>query len=148
MDTKTKATLGILFLEQQHETFIFPEDTDETVEFVAAAANTWSAWTEITDGAVTFTSKLSTNDGHISAMVIEEVDTVDKRYMIEVSTGPNYSIISRHRFTSGAAPILPALQFIRVRSKLIHAGETIYYRMKCEQAGPKKCKVYFRYHFH
>lgn len=149
MDLKTLASLSNLILEQQHETHIFPEDTDETVTFTAADANTWSAWTEIADNTpVTLSSKFASDDGHISALVIEEIDTIDKRYMIELSAGPAYRIISRHRFTSGAAPILPVVQFVRVRSTLIYAGETIYYRMKAEVTGNKTCKVYLRYHFH
>lgn len=63
-----------LIEESAHESYIFPEDTNETSTHTAHAnADTFCAWTEIVDNnAVTLSSKFASNNGHISAIVLEE----------------------------------------------------------------------------
>lgn len=149
-DVKTKAALDRIILEQQHLSYIFPEDTDLTVTFTAAAANIWSAWAEIQDDGVptTFSSKFAAQRGHISLVMVEDCSVKDKVYMLEIAYGADKKIISPHRFISGTAPKEPSIQEARVRSPVIPAGETVYYRMKCEQAGPQTAELSFRYHYH
>lgn len=144
------ADIAVLILEAQHESSIYPEDTDEVVTFTAGGAiNTFGAWAEIdVDGnGDTFSSKLATENGHISGILIEDLDTVDKRYLLEIAYGDDKTNVLRHRFLSGEVKKLAAVQFMRIRAEDIPAGETVYYRMKCETAGAT-CEISLRYHTH
>lgn len=139
-----------LILEIQHESAIFPEDTDEVVTFTAGGTvNTFGTWAEIAvDGnGTTFSSKLAEVIGHISAILIEDLDTVDKRYLLEIAYGADKTNMLRHRFLSGDAKKLAAVNYMKIRAEEIPAGETVYYRMKCETAGAT-CEISLRYHTH
>jgi len=139
-----------LILEIQHESDLFPEDTDEVVTFTAGGAvNTFGAWAEIAVDTVgtTFSSKLATLDGHISGLLIEDLDTADKRYLLEIAYGADKTNVLKHRFISGETKKLAAVNFMRIRAEEIPAGETVYYRMKCETALAT-CEVSLRYHTH
>jgi len=127
-----------------HVAHVFPEDTDETVTFTAPGqANAWSTWAEIVDNnAVTLTSKLAGHIGHI-AYVIVETSTNDKAYLLEISYGSAHTNVGRARFYGGSVP----KQAQRMHSSLIPKGETVYYRIKCEQAS-QTMEVHIRYHFH
>lgn len=139
--------ISILELEAMHESFFFPEDTDETVTFTAGnVANTFSAWTEIVDNnAVTFSSKLASNTGLISSFAIESANTANKVYFAEISYGAGKTVVSRHRFSIAVGQLTPFQT--RVRALTIPAGETVYYRMKCETASAT-CTLNIKYHFH
>ena len=145
-DTSTQvAILAAIEREFAHTTYIFPEDTNETMTFIAAAANTWGAWTEIVDNnGVTFSSKLAALSGHITVIVVETVSVNAQRYMIELAYGAAKTLISPIRLYSGAVP----KQDTRVHGVVIPAGEKVYYRAKCSQAGPQSCVGHLRYHFH
>lgn len=150
MDVKQKAALDRMILEQQHISYNFPEATNLTVVFTAhAVANTWSAWAEIQDDGVptTFSSKFAAQRGHISLVQVDNTNQKDEYYMFEIAYGDSKTIISPHRFKSGTAPNDPPIQEAKVRSHVIPAGETIYYRMMCAVGG-KTCDVSFRYHYH
>jgi len=137
--------LAELLHEVQHDTFLFPEDTNETVTCTAAAANTWLTWTELVDNnAVTFSSKLATTEGHISAFVVETVTANGEIYLVEISYGGSKVNIARVRLYGGAVP----KQESRVFSDKIPAGETVYYRAKCSAGGPASLTAHLRYHFH
>jgi len=141
-----------LILEMQHDSEIFPENTNRKVEFTAGApANTWGAWAEVEDDTPvtpdTLSSKFATQVGHISGILIEDLSDKDKRYQLEVAHGDAKTRIMTHRFLSGEVKKLPAIQFMRIRAAQMPAGETIYYRLKCETAGAT-CEVSFRYHYH
>lgn len=118
--------LETLIREMQHETYIFPEDTDETVTFTAAAgAHDWSTWTEIVDNnAVTFSSKLTTLLGHISGVTIETADTNSARYLVEISYGDAHVLVSSTRIYTGGPPLQDMKQETKVRAQVIPAGET------------------------
>jgi len=142
--------VDVLFLEAQHESALFPEDTDEVVTFTAGGTvNTFGSWAEIAvDGnGTTFTSKVATENGHISGILVEDLDTVDKRYLLEIAYGADKTSVLRHRFLTGDAKKLDAVNYMRIRAEDIPAGETVYYRMKCETAGAT-CEVSLRYHTH
>lgn len=144
------ALVDELILEIQHESPVFPEDTDEVVTFTAGGTNdTFGAWAEIAvDGnGTTFSSKIATENGHISGILIEDLDTRDKRYLVEIAYGDDKTVVLRHRFISGETKKLAAIQFARIRAEYIPAGETAYYRMKCETASAT-CEVSLRYHTH
>jgi len=139
-----------LILEMQHESDIFPEDTDEAVTFTAGApANTFGSWAEIAvDGnGTTFSSKVATENAHISGILIEDLSDKDKRYLLEIAHGADKTNVLRHRFLSGEVKKLEAVQFMRIRAEDIPAGETVYYRLKCETAGAT-CEISLRYHTH
>jgi len=69
------------------------------------------------------------------------------RYMIEIAHGAAKTVCCRHRFISGDTKKLAAINFSAVRAHKLAAGETMYYRMKCETAGAT-CELSIRYHFH
>ena len=144
--------LDELQLEQSHTTRIFPESTELGIEFTAGTpANSWSAWAEIEDDTpvtpVKFSSKAATEDLHICAIQIEALSDDDNRYMLEIAYGDAKTVVARHRFISGVTKKLEAVTFARIRARHVPAGETIYYRMKCEVAGGT-CEISVRYHFH
>lgn len=138
----------IFVREFGHRSLTFPEDTDETVTFVAGSpANTFSAWTEIVDNnGVTLSSKLVNRNGHISATPIESIDKADRVFKFEIAYGAAKTVVSEYRFATGATTKLPTIQHIRVRPEDIPEGETVYYRMKCSEAG-KSCTISLRYHY-
>lgn len=138
-----------LAFDAAHNTFIFPEDTDETVIFTAGNVNhTWLAWTEIVDNnAVTFSSKVAACESHISGVLVEDVDTTGKTYMYEIGYGDAHTVVTRARFAASDANKGNPIQESRVRSDHIPVGETVYYRMKCETADAT-AQVSIRYHCH
>jgi len=138
--------LNELDVELKHLSQYFPEDTDETIMLVAGGvANTFGAWVEIVDNnAVAFSSKFATCIGHISAILIEDADTTDKRYLLEISWGAAKTIVCRDRVISGTT-LQNTLQQGRRRALDIPAGEIVYYRMKCETISAE-LEVALRYH--
>ena len=140
-----------LILEIQHDSELFPENTDRKVELTAGTpANTWSAWTEIEDDdtpPVTFSSKIICIV-HLSGLLIEDLSNKDKRYELQIAYGDAKTQITSHRFLVGdVVKKLAAIQFIRVRAEHIPLGEKVYYRMRCETAGAT-CEISLRYHCH
>jgi len=147
MDIRTQTILRMLYEEAFHENFIFPEDSNETVTFTAGGTvNTFGAWAEIVDNnAVSLSSKLISG-GHISSIISESADTKDKVYMLEISYGDAKKVITRSRMVSATNQINHTEQD-KMRNLEIPAGETIYYRVKCETASAT-ATVHFRYHIH
>lgn len=142
--------LDEIILELEHETFIFPEATNLTVDLGlgGAAANVWSGWQEVVDSATNkFSDKFATRAGHISAAQAEEATPADQVFMLEIAYGAAHTVISRARFISGATPKLAAIHQQRIRPLANPAGELLYYRMMCDD-GAGVCKVNFRYHYH
>ena len=139
--------------ELEHESYVFPEATDLTVDLGLAGAivNVWSAWQEVVDSAAPtpnkFSDKFATKEGHISAIQVEEATPADERFMVEIAYGAAKTIVSRARFMSGATPILASIQQQRVRPLANPVGETVYYRMMCSK-NTGACKVNLRYHYH
>jgi len=145
--------LDEIILELEHETFVFPEATDLTVDLGlnGALANAWSGWQEVVDSAAPtpnkFSDKFLTKEGHISAVQAEEATPADQVFMLEIAYGAAKTVISRGRFISGATPKLAAIHQQRLRPLANPAGELLYYRLMCDDnAGA--CKVNFRYHYH
>lgn len=142
-----------LLIEINHDTKIFPEDSDEYIDLTAGGtANIFSDWAELQDNnAVTFTSKVGADGAHISSVLIEDLDTDDKIYIMELGygdgTGPGTTTVLRHRFMAGNAKKLDAIQQIPIRIDHIPAGSTVYWRMKCETLSAV-CRISIRYHHH
>lgn len=139
-----------LIREAEHDSSIYPGDTGQVVTFTAGGeVNTFGSWAEIdVDGdGDTFSSKVASVGQHISGILIEDLDTSDKRYLMEIAYGDAKTLVLRHRFISGEVKKLEAVSFMRIRSAQIPAGETVYYRMKCETAGAT-CEISLRYHTH
>ena len=137
-----------LLIELQHDTKLFPEDSNETVTVTAGGvANTFSAWTELVDNnAVSFSSKIADQDGHISNILLEAVSATDKIYILELSCCDDNTIITRARWIVNLANIGTSCA-ANVRSVKIPAGETVYYRLKCETGGAT-AEISLRYHTH
>lgn len=148
----TKADLTTLELELLHLTYLFPEDTDETVTLTAGGTNnTFGAWAEIKDNNnVTLTSKAALKALHISSFRVSDESVADVLYMVEIGYGDGTvagtTVVSRHDWGSGTKHVSGDNQ-VRVRPHEIPAGSTIYYRMKCETASAT-CQARFRYHCH
>ena len=141
--------LSDILRELIHLSYIFPEDSDETVTFTAGGTNnTFGDWAEIVDsGANTLSSKFANRASHLSAILIESADTRDKVYIMEIARSDAKTPVATHRFISGETVKLPPIQQIRIRPETVPKGETIYYRMKCETASAT-CTVSCRYHYH
>ncbi|MBW2363560.1 MAG: hypothetical protein JRF25_00515 [Deltaproteobacteria bacterium] len=137
-----------LYDDTFHLSQYFPEDSDETVTFTAGGTNnTFGAWAEIVDNnPVTFSSKMATCNGHVSTVLVENASIKDEVYIFEISYGASNTIVLRGRVLS-ATILLSTVQQDRRRALKILAGETIYYRMKCETAGAT-LRVSLRYHCH
>ena len=146
---RTTDSLEFLGEAQTHITSLFPASSANYVTFTAGGvANTHGAWAEIVDDAANKISDIfTTEDGHISGILIEDLSVKDKRYLFELAYGDSKEVILRHRFLSGEVKKLDAVQFVRIRSVVIPAGETVYYRMMCETAGAT-CEISFRCHTH
>ncbi|MBA7651233.1 hypothetical protein ES703_59050 [subsurface metagenome] len=139
-----------LYLDAQHESAIFPEVTDESVTFTAGdPANDFSAWAEIAVDVtgVTFSSKVASEDGHISAILIEDMSVKDKHYLLEIAYGDGKTNVLRHRFIAWDIKKLDAVNYMKIRAAAIPSGEKVYYRLKCETAGAT-CEISLRYHTH
>ena len=143
-----KTILNFLLTDSAHENFLFPEDTDETVIFTAGGtANTFGAWAEIVDNnAVTLSSKFAALSGHISSISARIASDKDNEYIFEISYGALNIVVARANMLSGTNQ-LSNLQQDRMRNLAIPAGETVYYRMKCETLSAT-LEVKMRYHFH
>ncbi|MCK4817429.1 hypothetical protein KA005_16785 [bacterium] len=140
--------LNFLERDAAHESFLFPEDSDETITMTAhASANTFSAWAEIVDNnAVTFSSKLALKSGHISTVMAESASVTDKVYIYEIGYGAAKTVTVIGRLMSGNVRIGNTQQE-RIRALEIPAGETVYYRIKCETGGAN-ITASCRYHTH
>jgi len=147
MDIRMQAILKILYEELFHENHIFPEGSNETVTLTAGGTiNTYGAWAEIADNnSVTLSTKMASG-GHISSVVAESASVKDKIYMLEISYGAAKKVVARARMLSATNQIAHTAQ-AHMRNLSIPAGETIYYRVKCETASAT-ATVHFRYHVH
>lgn len=143
-----EAILNFLEIDAMHESFLFPEDSNETVTLTAhATPDTFSAWTEIVDNnAVTFSSKLALKGGHVSSIMAESSSVDDKVYIYEIGYGAAKTVVARGRLMSGSVRI-SVTQQERIRALEIPAGETVYYRIKCETGGAD-ITASIRYHTH
>lgn len=142
-----KTIIDDLNIDVAHESFLFPEDSNETVTFTAGGTpNTFGAWAEIVDNnSVTLSSKLASNDGHLSSLDVEDASASGKVYVCEIAYGSSKTVVSRHRWIIGTGKQTERKG--RFRPLKIPAGELIYYRMMCETGGATSI-VHFKYHFH
>ena len=140
--------VDFIYDEFNHETKIFPEDTDETVIFIAGGANNaWSNWTEIKDNnSKSFSDSFTSYRGHLSSIIAEQCSVQNKIYMFEIGYGSSKTIMTRGRVESSIAVIGFSIAST-IRTAPMPVGETIYYRMKCE-TGAATLQVHFRYHYH
>ena len=143
-------TLDALIREIYHYTHhvsdIFPDDTNKIVTLTAGGvADTFGAWAPIVDNlAVELSTVFAAAPGHICSIAVEECSRTDERYELEVSYGAARVVVARTRFMK-AAVILDVSHQTRIRSIHIPAGETVYYRLKCETALGT-AEVHFRYY--
>ncbi|GAH74142.1 unnamed protein product, partial [marine sediment metagenome] len=82
--------------------------------------------------------------GHICAILIEDASIKDARYRLEVAYGAAYVVVARTRFMKVNIK-LDVNHKAMIRSIHIPAGETVYYRLKCETALGT-AEVHFRYY--
>ena len=118
-----------------HVSDIFPDDTNKTVTLTAGGvADTFGAWAAIVDNlAAELSTVFAAQDGHIAAILIEDCSVTDDRYELEVSYGAARVVLARSRFMKVLNKLNVSHQ-TRIRSMHVPAGETVYYRLKCETA--------------
>ncbi len=140
------AEIDHIYHYTHHVSDIFPDDTNKTVTLTAGAVvNTFGAWAPIVDNlAVEFSTVFAAVVGHISAISVEDATIKDERYLLEISYGADRVIIARTRFMKVNIKV-DVNHKVMIRSEHIHAGETVYYRMKCETALAT-AEVHFRYY--
>ena len=129
-----------------HVSDIFPDDTNKTVTITAGAViNTFGAWAAVVDNlAAEFSTVFAAADGHLAAILVEECSLTDVRYLLEISYGATNVIVARSRFMKVNSKV-DVSHFTRIRSIHIPAGETVYYRLKCETADAT-AEIHFRYY--
>jgi len=129
-----------------HVSDIFPDDTNKTVTLTAGGAiDTFGAWAAVVDNlAAELSTVFAASNGHICSILVEECNQTDKRYELEISYGATKVIVARTRFMKLANKVNVGHQ-TRIRSIHVPAGETVYYRLKCEVAA-KTAEVHFRYY--
>ena len=134
-----------IFDEMHHASHIFPEASNETVTLTAGdPENTNGAWAEIVDNnAVTLSSKFASAEGHLHSLQVEGVSAKKKVFVLEIAYGDDKTQVLHLRFLENNKSV--PIQQNRVLSNDIPAGETIYYRMMCEDADAT-CTVSIRYH--
>lgn len=134
---------------QTHVTGLFPVSSVNYVTFTAGGvANTFSAWAELVDDAANkLSDAFALAAGHITSVLVEDLSVKDKRFLFELAYGDDKTVILRHRFLSGETKKLAAIQTVRIRSRIIPAGELIYWQMMCEKEDAT-CEISFRYHTH
>ena len=124
------------------EVFLFPDTTNVTVTLTAGNTNQFGVWAEVVDGsAVTLSSKFAARNGYISDMYIYDHSAVDKLYLLELAYGDNKTTLGRVMYHTSFIEMAP------IKSHLVPAGSTIYYRMMCSGANGATAKVGFRYFF-
>lgn len=140
--------VNFLYEDAVHETFIFPEDSNETITFAAGdVINIFGAWAEIVDNnGIKLSSKFLLNS-HISSINMEKASIKDKIYILEISYGDSKIVVIRCRFLSGDTIKLNHIFQGRIRALEIPSGEKVYYKMKCETADATII-IHMRYHSH
>jgi len=129
-----------------HVSDIFPDDTNKTVTVTAGGvADTFGAWAPVVDNIpVEFSTVFAADPGHIASILVEDCSLTDVRYELEVSYGAARVIVARSRFMKVLNKLNVAHQ-VRIRSFHVPAGETVYYRLKCETALAT-AEAHFRYY--
>ncbi len=129
-----------------HVSAIFPDDTNKTVTLTAGGVvNTFGAWAAIVDNlAVEMSTVFAAQNGHICCVLVEDCNQTDERYEVEVAWGAARVVVARSRFMKALNKSNVA-HMTRIRSHHIPAGETVYYRLKCEVALAT-AEVHFRYY--
>lgn len=140
------ALIEHIYTTHVHVSAVFPEDTDETVTVTAGSSNNgFGAWAELVDDqVVALSDKFADDQGHIVAINVEETSLKDVRYLLELAYGDDKTMIVRSRFMKQNVK-LDVDHSRRVRSICIPAGETIYYRLKCETADAT-AEIHIRYY--
>jgi len=138
----SQAVLNTLLLHNENEVFLYPDAATKNVTLTAGnGVATWSTWAEITDSsATTLSSRFAASPGYLVEMMTHDYSIADKIYMVEISYGASKTVVGRSKIRSDWAYVCT------LRSVVIPAGETIYYRMQCETALAT-LKADFRYYF-
>ena len=135
-------TLDVLLTHNENEVYLYPDAATKTVTLTAGdGVDTWGAWAEITDsGATTLSSKFAADSGYLREIMTHDYSEVDNIYMIEIAYGAGKTIVGRSKIRSDWTYVC------ELRSVVIPAGQTIYYRMQCE-TGNATLEADFRYYF-
>jgi len=143
-----------LMEEASHDTFIWPAVGHRCRLYSFGNTTQFCNWTQVNSTGLNYSSlswitrtDIGNGTCHLTGILIEDVDTSDVIYTLELGWGANKSVIARHRFINPSAGKTMTIQQIRTRPPSINANTTIYYRMCCENSS-KYCDLSFRYHYH
>lgn len=143
-----------LMEEAAHESYIWPPLSYRCRLYSTASTTDFGNWTQINSTGVNWSSlswitrtDIGNGTCHMTSVLIEDLDSSDAIYSLEIGFGADKTSIARHRFINPSAGKAVSCQQIRTRALGIHANTTIYYRLGCENAS-KYCDVGFRYHYH
>ena len=125
------------------EIHVFPEVTNGTITLTAHAnANTFSTWAEVLDNlGVSLTVKFATEGGYIVDATMFLFSQATTMYLVEFAYGAAKVIVARAMVFSDWTYVIP------MKSRRIPSGETVYYRLMCQTAGGKTCRIAFRYFY-
>ena len=123
--------LDKLELHTEHEAALYPDSANATATFTAGgSSDTFGAWAEIVDdGAVTLSSKFAAGNGYLQQMMTRDYSDANKIYLVEISYGAAKTVVGRVKVRSDWTYVSD------LNSVVIPAGETVYYRMRCEVGG-------------
>lgn len=104
--------------------------------------NNVAGWQEIIDDAGNKLSDFFTANGHITEIVVDQMDTSDKYYIIEIGCGMGGAgatapvTRTRARFITPTPNVnLQTPVHHAVKSTHFCADDVVYYRLKCETGG-------------
>jgi len=128
------------------EVYLFPTTTNLTCVFTAGDTNVWSAWTEVEDsGTTTLSSAFAADPGYISDMLFFLPSDAADGYNIELAYGASKTNLGRVAMWALADGDIAYT--IPIKSRMVPAGETIYYRMQSTGANGATVQVRFRYFY-
>ena len=120
--------------------FLYPSTTQITCTLVAGNTGVFSDWTLITDSTGgNFSAQFSASTGYIVDMQIYDHSAVDKLYLVEITYGASKTPLGTAMWHTSF------IDNVDIKSVLVPAGETVYYRMMCSGANGATAKVGFRY---
>jgi hypothetical protein len=141
--TTSDIILDKILLFNENISYLYPTSTVYDCTFTAGGTiDTFGDWAEIVDNTpvtpITLTSKFTTA-GYLSEMTFREYSTPDKICIIEIAYGASKIQVAAVKVRADFTWVLA------LRSARIPTGQTIYYRMKSEEAS-ETAKVDFRYY--
>lgn len=129
-----------------HVSEVWPDLPSTTCTVTSGVGvDTWGAWANLVDSLVgTLSAKFAASDGYLASILIEECDSTDNMYTLELRDNVTGLTLARQRFAKANIRVNVAHQN-RIRSIRIPAGADIEYRMM-DATGGKTALLHVRYY--